>query len=581
MLKSLLRFLLGQIQQALTAHRASRMLAAGIARIERGDHAAARRLLERTLTIDPRNACASFHLGMLAAQSEAYPECARHFARAIELEPGRAEWWLALGDLAERHADHAKAAEYFAASLAMDPGSAAANRSLARMLRKTGRKGEAVVRQRRAHELAPDAPGATRELVTALIEYDMCGKALSIAAAAAERDPASYEALFCLGLAHHKLHDPQRALPLYERAGRERAEDAELAELHDARGSAYQELGKLDQAFGEYERALALRPDYAPARFHRALARLLTQDFERGWPDYELRRFAGDGASCPSAAPVWEGAPLAGRTILLRMEQGLGDEIMFASLLPEMLRMAGHCIVECDPRLRALFARSFPGATVFGALPDRSLPFRVAQRAIDYEAHLGSLPLLLRRSAAAFPRQESYLSADPARVERWRGRLAQLGTGPKIGISWTGGVRKTRRALRSISLPEWLPILSTPGARFVSLQYTPEAAGEAAALEASHGLRVEHWPEAIEDYDETAALVCALDLVISVCTSVVHLGGALGRPVWVIVPHSPEWRYGFSGATMPWYASVKLFRAPAFGQMRAAIESVSAALRQR
>jgi len=339
-------------------------------------------------------------------------------------------------------------------------------------------------------------------------------------------------------------------------------------------------MGQLEQAVGEYERAVAAQPEHAPARFHLALARLLQQDFERGWPGYELRRNAADGALVASEAPKWAGEPLAGRTILLRMEQGLGDEIMFASMLPELLRMAGHCIVECDPRLRALFSRSFPGATVFGALPDRSLPLRIARRGIDFETHIGSLPLLLRRSAAVFPRHSGYLSADPARVQHWRERLAQFGPGRKIGISWTGGVRKTRRALRSIALQEWLPILSMPGVRFVSLQYTPEAAAEVAALEARQGIRVEHWPEAIDDYDETAALVSALDLVLSVCTAVAHLGGALGRPVWVMVPHSPEWRYGSEGETMPWYPSVNLFRAPAYGQMSPAVEAVSAALRQ-
>jgi tetratricopeptide (TPR) repeat protein len=449
---------------------------------------------------------------------------------------------------------------------------------LGQELRRSGRPAEAIMHLRRAYALAPDVPGILRELVTALIEFDMCDKALAVAGEAAARAPASREAQFCLGLAYQKLHEPQRALNCYALAGRLSPNDAEL---HDARGSVFQELGRLDDAFGEYERALSLQHDYAPARFHRALARLLLQDFEHGWPDYELRRTGTDGASVPAVAPPWDGAPLAGRTILLRMEQGLGDEIMFASILPDVLRTAGHCVVECDPRLRALFSRSFPAATVFGALPDRSLPRQIARHEFAYETAIGSLPLHLRRSAAAFPRHESYLRADPARVAHWRERLAKLGSGPKIGISWTGGVRKTRRALRSVALPEWLPVLSAPGAHFVSLQYTPEAPGEVADLEARHAIRIAHWPEAISDYDETAALVCALDLVVSVCTSVVHLGGALGRPVWAMVPRSPEWRYGFAGETMPWYSSVRLFRAPAYGEMRRVIETVGEALRQR
>ena len=459
-----------------------------------------------------------------------------------------------------------------------DAGAALAQLDLGRSLRQSGRTGEAIIQLRRAYAQAPREPGVLRELVTALIEFDMCDKALSIAAEAHASDRASYEAIQCLGFAHQKLHQPERALAYYESAGRIRSDDADL---YDARGSTLQEMGRLEDAFAAYERAVALRPEFPQALFHRALARLLVRDFEHGWPDYELRRMGAGRASSVEVAPRWNGEPLAGRTILIRREQGLGDEIMFASMLPELLRMAGHCIIECDPRLRALFSRSFPAATVFGAIPDGDLPHGIAGRDIAFEMDMGSLPLFLRRTAADFPRHQGYLIADPARIAHWRERLAQLGPGLKVGISWIGGVRKTRRALRSISLPELLPILATPGARFVSLQYTPEAAGEAANLEARHGIRVEHWPEAIADYDETAALVCALDLVVSVCTSVVHLGGALGRTVWVMAPYSPEWRYGFKGETMPWYPSVKLFRSPAFGQWLPVVESVTASLRQR
>ena len=455
---------------------------------------------------------------------------------------------------------------------------ALAHFELGRSLRQSGRAGEAIIQLRRSYALTPRMPGVLRELVTALIEYDMGDKALSVAAQAQDADRASYEANFCLGFAHQKLHQPARALECYETAAGIRNDDAEL---HDARGSALQELGRIEEAIAQYDRALASRPDFPLASFHRALARLLLGDFARGWPDYELRRIGADRASVPEIVPRWDGAPLAGRTILIRREQGMGDEIMFASLLPEMLRMAGHCIIECDPRLRSLFSRSFPSATVFGALADRALPQRVARQGIACQIEMGSLPLFLRRSAADFPHHQGYLRADEERVARWRARLAQLGPGLKIGISWTGGVRKTRRALRSIALAQWLPILSTPGARFVSLQYTGEAAGEAAAMESRHGIRIEHWADAIADYDETAALVCALDLVVSVCTSVVHLGGALGRPVWVMAPYSPEWRYGFSGEAMPWYPSVKLFRSPTFGQWQPVIESVTRALRQR
>ena len=153
-----------------------------------------------------------------------------------------------------------------------------------------------------------------------------------------------------------------------------------------------------------------------------------------------------------------------------------------------------------------------------------------------------------------------YLRADPTKVDRWRARLAALGPGPAVGISWRGGTARTRTERRSLSLPALLPLLREAGFHFVSLQYGPDAAAEVARFAAESGISVHHWQEAIDDYDETAALATALEAIVSVCTAVVHLGGALGRPVWVATPRVPEWRYGTSGERMPWYPSVRLLR---------------------
>jgi tetratricopeptide (TPR) repeat protein len=534
MLRSLLVFLLQRPWLALRSRRARALLTRGLARRKSGDLDGARADLERAL-------------------------------KAGDAAPAT---WLALGDVRLEQGDPAAAAVCFRSALAAAPDSPEACLKLGSVLRGAGSLDEALAVLRRAYELAPQAPGTLRALFDVLLQVDNYGKARVLAENAAARDPASYEARLLLGRALQKLNEPERALECYETARRMRADDAEL---YDMRGSTYQELGRLEEAFADYERALALRPHFPLAAFHRAMARLLTQDFERGWEDYELRLLeAGEHATLPR----WDGAEPRGKTILVGREQGLGDEIMFASILPELLRAGGHWIVECDPRLRALFSRSFPGAMFFGSVGG-GLPLRIARERIDAQIPAGSLPRLRRESIADFPRHAGYLQADARLAAQWRDRLTQLGGGLKVGIAWTGGVRRTRREMRSIALEQLLPVLRTPGARFVSLEYVAGAADELGKLETRHGVRIEHWREAIDDYDETAALVQSLDLVVSVCTSVVHLGGALGRPVWVMAPYSPEWRYGFSGEAMPWYPSVRLFRQPAYGRWDPVIAAVA------
>ena len=431
------------------------------------------------------------------------------------------------------------------------------------------------MRRSRLRDEALPHPKHFRREFDARMEADDYQAAHALAAAAAARDPAAYEPQLLLGRAYQKLHDPMRALACFEAALQRRDDDPEL---YDFRGAMYQELGRLQDAFADYERALALRPDFPLASFHLGMARLLDGDFAHGWEGYDLRRLSGEYA--PAAGlPRWDGSPLSGRRLFVSREQGLGDEIMFASILPQLVRQTARCFVECDPRLRALFARSIPEATFIASQPGGGVPPGALPEPPDFFIEAGSLPRLFRRNLADFPRHDGYLRADPDSVARWRARLAALGPGLKVGLAWSGGVRRTRAALRSIELEKLLPVLRTPGVRFVSLQYTDDARRDVDALRERHGIAIEHWPEAIDDYEQTAALASAVDLVLSVCTALVHLGGALGRPVWVMAPLGPEWRYGAAGEAMPWYPSVRLFRQSAYRNWQPVIDSVGAELR--
>ena len=335
------------------------------------------------------------------------------------------------------------------------------------------------------------------------------------------------------------------------------------------------DTGKQDEARVLLQRVLAIDADLAEA--HTGLAHLLLKngEFAEGWREYEWRFKCSDaGAQRELSFPHWDGAPIKDRVLLVRAEQGLGDQIMLASCLPEVIERAGLCLIECEPRLVSLFARSFPLARFYPYYAKREPQWAGNNKLPDYQIHLGSLPALYRRQAGDFPQHDGYLRADPERVAYWRSRLAGLGAGLKVGISWRGGAPRTRRALRSLALGEWLPILQQAGAQFVSLQYD-DSGDEIDALARSAGVRVHHWQDAIDDYDETAALVAALDRVISVQTAVVHLAGALGTPTWVLVPVVPEWRYLAQGTTMPWYPSVLLMRQNQRGEWRPVIDQIA------
>jgi Tfp pilus assembly protein PilF len=354
--------------------------------------------------------------------------------------------------------------------------------------------------------------------------------------------------------------------------------DPSLAETYRTLGLSLEHQGRYEEAIAAHRESAARGGSRAGADFGESLVRLLIGEFTLGWEKYEARLEAPSVRSLHERFdyPRWRGASLARRTLLVAREQGLGDEIMFASCFGELTPLAGRCFITCDRRLEPLFARSFPAAT-FVSGTEAELRERLARETVDFQLPAGSLPLVFRARRDDFPPHAGYLRADPARVEHWRARLAALGGGRWIGISWRGGIPATGRSRRSIALAELRPLLEVPGTRFVSLQYG-EVADELAALERNHAIRVEHWPEVIESADDTAALICALERTVSVCTAVVHLAGALGRPVQVMVPSIPEWRYGARGEGMPWYPSVRLVRQRAADDWRPVLEQVRASL---
>jgi ADP-heptose:LPS heptosyltransferase len=225
-----------------------------------------------------------------------------------------------------------------------------------------------------------------------------------------------------------------------------------------------------------------------------------------------------------------------------------------------------------------IFRRSFRGAEVY-AQPVSSTQDS-SGAGPDVQVSMGSLPGLLNRAQGTFPAHNGYLLPDPARTAAWRERLATLGPGLKVGLSWRGGTWNTRNLSRSIPLSDIAPRLDRGSITLVSVQYGDHAR-EMAELRVAAGTIVHHWQDAMDDYEETAALDAALDLVISVQTAVVHLAGAMGASVWALIPRRAEWRYLDEGETMPWYPSVRLFRQSAEGSWAPVVDRIAIELSRR
>lgn len=325
---------------------------------------------------------------------------------------------------------------------------------------------------------------------------------------------------------------------------------ANMAGLHLNEGSPAQGLVYAEQA-------LKCDPTFTSAIWHRGMAHLELGNWRQGWLDHESR-FESLGQRArpyPKSVKPWEGEK--GQHVVVWGDQGVGDEILYASMLPDLIRDCASVTLECHPRLPRLFERSFPGLKIHGTRKVQSAVDWIEGSGITHHLSISSLGRFYRNANSEFP-GTPYLKADPERANYYRRRGdSRL----RVGIAWTGGTKKTRTDLRSIPLADLEPILRTD-ADLYSLQYTPGAAREVCDLEEKTGIRVKHWPSAVEcvNYDETASFVASMDLVITVCTTVYHMAGSLGVPVWCMVPARPAWRYGVTGETSLWYRSARLFR---------------------
>ncbi|HKD37859.1 MAG TPA: tetratricopeptide repeat protein, partial [Pirellulales bacterium] len=481
-------------------------------------------------------------------------------------------------------AAHAKAGrldaaeELSRAALRIDPRSPRALHVLGVIARRTRRLPLAIAVLDDAARLNDRDPGIHCELGLALSESHREDEAIGHYRRAVELLPGYGDACLNLAAALDRLERPHEALPWAERAAQLLPQNA-VANFN--LGNIRRALGDLAPAIARFETAIALDPRFASAHWNLACCRLLAGDFARGWPKYEWRERAGEVVIDDYPKPRWQGEPLDGRTILVHAEQGIGDEILFASCIPDLIARGGRTIVICESRLERLFARSFPESIVYGFARRKDRKGIAIEEKIDFQIPMGSLPLVFRPSRERFPERERFLVPDSAKQSEWRARLGALGPGLKVGISWRAGGLPSERRKRTTGLENWRDVFAVGGVQFVNLQYG-EAAEEITAAARKLGATIHDPPGAdpLVDLDALAAKIAALDLVISVGNATVHLAGALGVTAWAVLPKVPGWRWQIAGSESPWYSSVRLFRQRERGDWTPVFAEIATALRE-
>ncbi len=370
------------------------------------------------------------------------------------------------------------------------------------------------------------------------------------------------EILNALGTCHKHENRTVESRTLFEQA---QALVPINADIQNNLGTLHINEGDPEKALEYMNAALKVDPGHAQAHWNKSLALLEMGRYKEGWPEYDWGSRAKvrlERNYTKDPLPEWDGSP--GKTLVVYGEQGIGDEILFASCLPDLIKDSKQVVFDCHKKLHQLFCNSFPQIDIYPTREDDQIMWPIKQDGtqrypFDAKIAIGSLPRFYRPTEESFP-GTPFIHPTKDRESKYAEKLAALGNKPKIGISWWGGHKRTRVEVRSIDLEKLLPVLKQD-ATFISLQYTPVDV-EVEEFEKTHGIKLHHWPECVynEHYNDTAGLVANLDLVITVCTSLVHLAGSMGVPTWVMTPSRPAWRYKIEGESMPWYKTVTLFR---------------------
>jgi tetratricopeptide (TPR) repeat protein len=536
------------LEQAVALHR-------------RGDLAQAEKIYTRILKARRDHFDALHLLGLLKHQAGKAGEAYRLITAALAVNPRSADARSNLGLALHALKRDADALASFEQALNLDPGHVEALNNRGTALLKLNRPAEALASFERLLAANPYHLEAQVNRANALLDLDRLEEAIAGYDAVLAREPRHAGAHFNRGNALMRLDRLEEATAAYDRAI---AIAPGQVKSHNNRGLALRALNRHAEALASYGRAIALEQDFAEAHLNAAHALLTVGDFARGFAAYEWRWKLA--ATAPHRRifrqPLWLGAPpVGGRTILLHAEQGLGDTIQFARYLKLLKRAGARVMLEVAPSLKELLT-GMDGA-------DRVLAPGEALPPFDLHCPLASLPLAFKTELSSIPAEIPYLAAPPGRLEKWRARLDAFAR-PRVALAWSGNPAHANDRNRSVPLARLAPLWSVEGPSFMSVQRDLRE-GDASVLAAAP---LVHLGGELSDFADTAAVLALADLVISVDSAVAHLAGAMGRPVWILLPFSPDWRWMLAREDSPWYPSARLFRQPMIGDWQSVIGRV-------
>jgi len=540
--------------------------------------AEAEKLIRKAIALNPNSAKYHNNLGVVLQNmgppdSDKAKDC---FLRALELDPGLVGIRGSLGSLAEAEGDDDLAEEFYRQAIDQQPeGTEAVNNYLevlgnyAGFLEKRKRVAEAIEILAKAERLDPENYAVRLSKATALMLIRRDEEALDALQSLMVLDQSRYEAYWYFSRTLRKIgrlneaeefitsaleHFPKnihmrhelgaiyicqsemfKAQKIYEDFIGELGGDGLIAGgagIYASLGVVYLNTGTPEQVIEMFEAAMEVEPEKKDANNNYAVSLVALGLLPEGWERMRSRWDSHDFSSPvrPFQKPYWEGQSLEGKTIALWGEQGVGDEIRFASLIPEMMDKGANVIIECDQRLVELFARSFDGAEVYGRADDLSVPF---EDRCDYQIPILDLARTFRPTIESFPKgPHSYLKADPGRTEFWRERLAELGPRPKVGVLWRSMFNSDERMPHYATVEEMAPVLNVGGVDFINLMYA-ECSEDRARIADLYGVNIHTWDDINlkDDQDDLASLISNLDVVVCPMTSPGILAGALDIPV--------------------------------------------------